>query len=315
VRDIIETSKRLGRTVMICHGMRYSPFYEKIKDLIDSGEIGRVMSIAASEYVSYDHMAGAFVRGKWGHTDDACPMISAKCCHDLDVIVWFMTGIRPVRVSSFGSLMHFREENAPPGSGTRCTVDCEIEKDCPYSARTLYLSRVDPKLLEQVGPDGEIDDATVAHNLEALDTYSPYGKCVWRCDNNVVDHQNVIIEFENGATANLNMIGNAARAERDIHIVGTEGELQGELRGGWLKLRKFRPDHFEHRYTEHTFDIPYGPDNHGGNDERLIEDFIACMLGEPTSKARTRVEDSLLGHQVSFAAEESRVEGRVVTLA
>ena len=314
VRAIIEASRRLGRTVMICHGIRYSPFYYKIKQLLDGGRIGRVMSIAASEYVGYDHMAGAFVRGNWRNTDVAAPMILAKCCHDLDMIVWLMEGIRPARVSSLGSLMHFREENAPPGSGTRCMNDCEIEPDCDYSAHTLYMGRVDPELKKRAGPTGEIDDATVAENLRSLRTDSLYGRCVWRCDNNVVDHQVVTIEFENGALGTLHMIGNAARATRDIHIVGTEGELMGDLKEGLLRLRKFRPNDFHRRYTEQIFDIPFGPDNHGGNDERLIADFVALMLGEPTSKARTRVEDSLTGHQVTFAAEQARLARRTIEL-
>ncbi len=314
VRDIIETSRRLDRKVMVCHGLRYSPFYYKIKELIAEGRIGRVMSIAAAEYVSYDHMAGAFVRGKWRRMRDAMPMILAKCCHDTDLIVWLMEGIRPARVASFGSLMHFHPRQAPAGSSDRCLNDCKIESSCEYSARTLYFSRIAPAMRQQTGAAAEIDDATIATELEALRTTSPYGRCVWRCDNDVVDHQSVLIEFEDGATATLNMIGNAARATRDIHVVGTRGEIMGDLKEGLLHVRKPMPADFERRYSEETFNIPYGKDNHGGNDERIIEDFVALMLGEPTSKARTRVEDSLLGHQIGFAAEESRLRRQIVEL-
>lgn len=308
VRRMIETSLQLKRRVMICHEMRYSPFYSKVKQLVADDQVGRVMSIAASEYVAYDHMAGAFVRGKWRNTQTAAPMIVAKCCHDMDMIVWLMEGIRPLRVASFGSLMHFHAEHAPPGSSDRCANDCEVERNCSYSAISLNLRRVSPELARQAGPIGEVDDATVVQDHEALRGDSPYGRCVWQCDNNVVDHQMVIIEFEGGATCSLNMIGNAARPTRDIHIVGTEGEIQGDLREGKLHLRKFNPYSMDQRFTQQTFDIPLGPDPHGGSDQLLMEDFVAMMLNEPTSKARTRLEDSLLGHQIAFAAERARVE-------
>ena len=314
VRELIGSAVELGRTIMICHGMRYQPFYERVKEVIDEGRIGRIMSVAASEYVAYDHAAGAYVRGKWRNTAVAAPMILAKCCHDLDMIVWLMSGVRPRRVASFGSLMHFRPKQAPPGSALRCADGCEIERSCAYSAVTLNLRRVSPELARDAGPAGQVDDATVAQDLEALRRDSPYGRCVWHCDNDVVDHQTVIIEFENGATATLNMIGNAARATRDIHVIGTEGELQGDLKEGLLHVRRFNPYDLNRTFTQETIDVPHGPDNHGGADELLFADFVALMLGEPTSKARTRIEDSLTGHLLGFAAERARVEGRVVDL-
>lgn len=312
VREIIETSRALGRTVMICHEARYAPFYQKIKELIDAERIGKLISLRANENVSFDHMAAAFVRGKWRRTDESNPMILAKCCHDLDLIVWLFSGIAPKRVASFGSLMHFRPENAPPGSSERCMVGCKIEPTCPYSAKTLHLRRISPEAAKAADPTGFIDDATIARDHEALRTDSPYGRCVWHCDNDVVDHQNVIIEFENGATATFNMFTNAPRKTRDIHVVGTLGEIEGDLIRGVVIVRNFRPEVLGQSYTQEEIDT--GENTHAVNDPRLFDDFIAVIKAEPTSKAYTRIEDSLLGHQVAFAAERARLEGRVVEL-
>ncbi len=312
VRDIIDTARRLGRTIMICHGMRYAPFYLKVKELIDAGRIGRVMTIAASEFVGYDHYAGAYVRGKWRNTDVAMNMLMAKCCHDLDMIVWLMSGIAPRRVSSFGSLMHFRADQAPPGSAARCLVDCRVEPECSYSVKSLYMRQV--RAEREQGNEAKFDDAAVAGTLEELRT-GDYGRCVWQTDNNVVDHQMVLMEFEDGALATLNMSANSARATRDIHIIGTRGEIVGDLNAGELRLRLFNPHDMKQRFTEEVFSMPLQKGrSHGGHDYHMVKDFVALMRGEPTSIGRTRVEDSLLGHCVGFAAEEARLTGRVVEL-
>ena len=314
VREIIETAQSLNRTVMVCHCLRYVPFYLKIKELLDSGRIGRIMSLNANECVSYDHMAGAFVRGKWHNTAESNPMILAKCCHDLDLIVWLMSGVAPRRVSSFGSLMHFRPESAPPGSGTRCLLDCKIERSCPYSAGTLNLRRISPEAAKAADPTGFIDDAAVLQDIEALKTTSPWGRCVWHCDNDVVDHQNVLIEFENQATASFDMFTNAARKAREMHIIGTLGQVQGELHDGIITVRNFKPEVMGRSYSEEKIDVGGAYKMHSIADPLLLDDFISVMKGEPTGRAYTRIQDSLLGHQVAFAAEESRLAGKVVEM-
>ena len=314
VREIIETSRALGRTVMICHEARYAPFYQKIKELIDAGAIGKLISLRANENVSFDHMAAAFVRGKWRRTDESNPMILAKCCHDLDLIVWLFSGIAPKRVASFGSLMYFRSENAPVGAGQRCLVDCKIERTCPYSAATLNLRRISPEAAKAADPTGFIDDTAVLQDLQALKTTSPWGRCVWHCDNDVVDHQNVVVEFENSATATFDMFTNAARKARNIHIVGTLGEIQGELHDGVVTLRNFKPEILGRSYSEEKIDTGRAYNMHAVIDPLLLDDFISVIKGEPTGRAHTRIEDSLLGHQVVFASETARLEARVVTL-
>lgn len=312
VRSLINAAKKRGRTVMICHVLRYAPFYATIKEMIAAGRIGEIVSVHTAENVSYHHMAVGYVRGRWRQTATSNPMLLAKCCHDTDIIAWLFSGVPAVRVASFGSLKQFRPENAPAGSGKRCLVDCKIEATCPYSARANYITQGlwsfyawEP--IEHLGGG----NATEEQKLESLRTDNPFGRCVWHCDNDVVDHQSVIVEFANGCTASHDMFGATSRPTRTIHIIGTEGEIEGDMEAGKLLVRK---PHTErgHEYSEEPLEINVKGDGHGGGDSRLIEDFVRVLRGEEASRGVTRIEDSLTGHLIAFAADRAMNEHTVV---
>ena len=320
VRELIEAARKHRRTVMICHVLRYAPFYQTIKRLIDEDEIGSIVSIHSSEHVSYHHMALAYVRGKWNDHTRTTPMILAKCCHDLDIIAWLLSGVPAVRVASFGSLSQFRPENAPDGSAERCLDGCQIEAECPYSARGNYIAA---RLWDTyVWGDLNLDNLTDEQKLESLRTSNPYGRCVWHCDNNVVDHQSVIVEVDNGVLASHDMFCATARPTRRIHIVGTKGEIEGDFEDGIVTSRRpFITETeaiTEHHYRVRTIDVNIRGDSgtagHGGGDARLIEDFVGLVSGAPVSKGVTLIEDSLTGHLIGFAAERARLEHRVIDL-
>jgi hypothetical protein len=197
---VVET----GKTVMICHVLRYAPFYAEVRRRVSIGEIGDIISLQTVENVSYHHTVTSHVRGKWRRKGEHnITSLMAKCCHDTDLISWMKTGIAPTRVSSFGSLMYFRPENAPAGSGTRCMTDCSIESTCPYSAYKNYI--LQDFWGDYVWDCIESKNPTRESKIESLRTINPYGKCVWHCDNDVVDHQTVIVEFEDGSTASHNL--------------------------------------------------------------------------------------------------------------
>src|SRR5690606_11589687 len=138
-------------------------------------------------------------------------MLLAKCSHDLDLLVWMMGGVAPRAVASLGGRMFFREDKAPAGAGTLCLLDCPIEESCLYSARKLYLDH--PKRWRTYVWESieHIADPTPEQKIESLRTDNPFARCVWKCDNDMVDHQSVLIEFENGTTATHNMIGGSAK--------------------------------------------------------------------------------------------------------
>ncbi|HRU05114.1 MAG TPA: Gfo/Idh/MocA family oxidoreductase, partial [Candidatus Brocadiia bacterium] len=184
---LARAARRLGRKVMVCHVLRYAPFYAAIKAKVLAGEIGELMNIQTTEHVSYHHMATGFVRGKWNRRDRChSTMLMAKCCHDLDLIAWMMSGTPVKAVASFGGRMFFRPKKAPKGAGTRCLVDCPIESTCEYSARKMYIDhpvRWGAYVWAELEHLGE---TTLEQKIESLKGANPHGRCVWKCDNDVV---------------------------------------------------------------------------------------------------------------------------------
>ncbi|MGM1046806.1 MAG: Gfo/Idh/MocA family protein [Bacillota bacterium] len=279
------------RLLTICHVLRYTPFWSTIKRVIQQGTIGEIASIQLNENVGYWHIAHSFVRGNWNNSDKASPMILAKSCHDMDVLSWLMD--RPcTQVSSFGSLMHFREEQAPEGSTDRC-MDCKVESTCPYSAPRFYLSN------EYKGWAGhftqELTKANIIQGLHETD----YGRCVYRSDNNVVDHQVVNMEFEGGATAMFSMCGFTYEQERRIQIMGTRGELRGEEG----KITVF--DFLTGQKTE--ISIPSQSSGHGGGDSGIVASFLNEVRNYNGQESLTSASASVRSHLIAFAAEKSRL--------
>ena len=321
VKRLDEAVKRTGRKMMICHVLRYAPFYTEMKKRCLNGEIGDIINIQSAEHISYHHMASCFVRGKWNRKD-VCGSSSlmAKCCHDLDLLTWFKSGIEPKKVSSFGGQHYFCKENAPENSGQYCLLDCPIEKDCLYSARKHYLDH--PKRWSfYVWADLEhIENPTMEQREEYLkDKSSPYSQCVWKLDNNVADRQAVMIEFADGSTVTHNMVGGTSRPMRKMHIIGTKGELHGIMDDNKYVIRHIDPRP-GHEYKEVEYDLNDEGDTtgafggHGGGDLRLSADFVAALEGETPSISCTTLADSLNGHLIGFAADQAMEENKVVEL-
>ncbi len=287
------------------HVMRYTNYTQKLKQLLDAGLIGEIVSVQLVEPVGYWHQAHSFVRGNWRNSVQSSPMLLQKSCHDLDWLRYIM-GRRCVQVSSFGSLMHFRKEAKPAqaGGALRC-VECAYEPHCPYSARRLYLG-----LLEKGKTGWPLDvittNPTYADVMAALQD-GPYGRCVYECDNDVVDHQVVNLLYDNGATASFTMIGTSQMRDRQVAIYGT----LGELRGNGEKIVHY--DFLSEKTEEIT---PPAPDTrmggHNGGDYTLIERFVAAVANRDPGRILSGPAESLETHLTVFAAEQARHEGRVV---
>lgn len=315
-----KVAQETGRKVMICHVLRYAPFYAAIKERLLSGEIGDIINIQCTEHVSYHHLAVSFVRGKWGNEEKCgAPMLLAKCCHDMDLIMWLMSGIAPRRVCSFGSDFQFDPAKKPEGAGKRCLVDCKIEADCPYSARKHYIDHPDRWAFYVWDCLEHLASPTIEDKVRSLKTDNIHGRCMWDCEHTVVDHQSVLIDFSNGSTATLNMIGGASKPERNIHIIGTRGEIKGVFDDSVFVVRKL-DNASEQGWTEETVDLKIGGDksgmtgSHGGGDLRLVEDFVRVLQGQAPSISCTTINDSINGHLAVFRAERSRKTGQVVSM-
>jgi len=311
--------RKHGNKVIIGHVLRYTPFYSAIRREVLAGVIGDIVNVQAAEHVSYHHMAVGYVRGKWNR-HDVChsTMLMAKSCHDLDIIAWMKSGVAPVKVSSVGGNYQFREDKAPPEAGTRCLVDCPIEADCLYSAKKHYVDFPERWKFNVWRSIEHIENPTIEDKISSLKGDNPFGRCVWKCDNNVVDHQSVAIEFADGCSATLNMVGGSAKPARHLHLIGTRGEIQGVFEDSHYVVRQIDPRP-GHEYSERLVDLNVGGDmsgaegGHGGGDQRLISDFIQLLRGGSPSISLTELDDSLAGHMIGFAADRSREEGNVVT--
>ena len=319
MEKLVAAAQKKQAKVAICHVLRYTPFYATIRQHVADGAIGEVLSVQAVEHVSYHHMAVGFIRGKWSQKDHChSPMLMAKSCHDLDMISWMKSGVQPTRISSFGSNFQFRPEKAPENSGTRCIVDCPIEATCLYSARKHYIDHPQRWSFYVWDSLEHIEAPSMDDKLESLKT-SPYGQCVWKTDMDVVDHQSVVIEFADGCTATLNMIGGTAKPSRSIHLVGTKGEIQGTMEDSTFVLRHIDPRP-GCEYSEEIIDVNVQGDmtgaqgGHGGGDMRLVEDFIKVLNGAAPSISSTPITDSINGHRIGFIADRAMQMGQTITL-
>lgn len=301
-RAIVAAAKKTGRTLVVCHVLRYTPFYMTLKSLIDQGRIGEVTTINQIENVGYWHQAHSFVRGNWRTVRETSPMILQKSCHDMDIILWLM-GKDCLRVQSFGSLRHFSADNAPEGAPERCLDGCPHANSCPYYAPALYLD------MNRTGWPVDVitTDMSVEGRRRALEE-GPYGRCVYRCDNDVVDRQVVNLEFDGGAVATFTMTGLSADFCRQLKIFGTKGQIEANMGTKEIVLHCFGGE-------KEVIPVDMGMEasGHGGGDYGIMSDFIRvlCDGGE----SRTGAEVSLQSHLICFAAEKSRTEHIVVELS
>lgn len=298
--ELGEISKRVNSVFMICHVLRYTPFFSEIKKIIAEGGIGQVLSIQHNENIGYYHFAHSFVRGNWRNSKETSPLILQKSCHDMDIMLW-LAGSKCKQLSSFGSLSFFKEENAYKNAGTRCLTDCGIVEECPYAAQKLYFDNIGRWPTSVIT---EIQDK--AHVVEALEK-GPYGRCVFHCDNDVVDHQVTILEFENGVNATFNLSAFTNEVNRTIKVMGTKGVIRGNHIKNELEIQLFDKNE---KLVVTPKQVAGG---HGGGDTGIMEDFINLNLNRK-GMALTSAQLSVQSHVMAFAAEKSRLEKVVVDI-
>ena len=299
---VAAAARRLGRRVVVCHVLRYTPFYSEVKRILDSGELGRLISLNALEGVQPWHQAHSFVRGHWSVAAKSSPMILAKSCHDMDILAW-LVGAPHTQLSSHGSLTHFTAANAPVGAPARCTDGCPVADTCRYNA-ALYCKPEGRRWLGMVH-----DRAKEATDTEILDWLrtSPLGRCVYRCDNDVVDHQVLAARFANDVTATFTMT--AFDEGRHLELFGTEGWLRG---GSFIK-KQLGCDLVVQRHgwgqepRRITLEEPkHGYAGHGGGDWGLMSTLHEDLTRANPADMRTSLETSLQSHRMAFEAEKKR---------
>ncbi len=298
-RDILALAKKNDRIVAVCHVLRYAPYFIKLKEIMQNGSIGEIISIQHLEPVHHVHMSHSYVRGNWHNSKETTPIILAKSCHDLDILKW-MLDRHCKNISAFGDLKWFRKENAPEGSTDRCVDGCKIETECPYSAKRVYyekrswLHHFD--LPEDKSKHGEAI-------MEYLKT-SNYGKCVYKMDNDQPDHYITNLLFENNITASFSMEAFTSYEGRRTRVMGSMGDITGDMNS--FTHTDFRTG----KVTEWKQDS----DTHGGGDWRLVADWIQAVSQHNPSLLTSTIDASIESHVMGFAAEKSRKENKVVVV-
>jgi predicted dehydrogenase len=354
--EIVKTAKDTKRQLQICHVLRYTKFFRTIYDAIQSGKLGQIITYTHRENVAHFHMAHSYVRGNWRNLAESSPMILAKCCHDLDIIYWF-AGAQCDKLASFGKLAFFKKDHAPPESTDRCCT-CPLKDTCEFSAYSIYAGKPlinaaasSPKLgmlhhlakiqknypgfvkflakfiapIRRIVPWKEWPTTIITTDLseagirKAIEE-GPYGRCVWKCDNDVVDHQMVTMNFKNGITANLTMHGHSPFEGRQLRIDGTKGVI----------IANFMLDDTSIEFIEHgtmkrelLHKETASPEGHGGGDLGLVKSFIEFMQKVRAAETQgktieiqglTGAEESLESHLMAFLSETARLDQKVHSL-
>ena len=282
------------RLVLTGYVLRYAPFYQRLRDVIASGCIGELTSVHHLAAISYGKASHAYCRGNWSVESKGTGMLVNKCTHDFDLIEWWTKGKKIRKISSFGSLFHWRPENKPEGAADRC-MDCpaDVRKKCAFDAYKIYYDRTDLRY-----HFADESDEAILNMIEK----SPYGRCVYACGNDSVDHQTVLMEYEGGLTIILEMESYSQQRTRITHFYGTKGEIIADEHK--IEILPF--------LGESTTIIPQQNGHHGGGDREIMTEFVR-MVREAKPEDYTKIlEAALESHRIAFLAEESRYSGKTI---
>lgn len=286
--EIAEAARHRGVKVGVCYVLRFMSLYRKVKELLESGAIGRVTGVSHQEFVGIDRMLHTFVRGYWNRAETTAPSFVSKCCHDVDMLLW-TTGAKIKDVQSAGSLAWYRPENVPPGSTERC-IDCPVERDCSYSAVDMYLRR-GVWTRNFTVPEGK----TLTEVLEEQMRTGRFGRCAFRCDNDVADRQLVTLTAADGILLTIEMNALTRREGRETVFAGTRGEMV--VAGQVIEVRDRTGSLIQVQDFSQEASLPY----HANADLLLVEDFIKAVAAPDRLPAVT-LEDSLESHRICFLA-------------
>ncbi|MFC3559776.1 Gfo/Idh/MocA family protein [Pedobacter jamesrossensis] len=306
-RNILALAKKTGRIVAVCHVLRYAPYFVKMKELIEKGAIGEVISIQHFEPIEHTHMAHSYVRGNWHNSKQTTPIILAKSCHDLDIMKWVINK-KAERIVAIGDLKWFKSANAPEGSTDRCTSGCKVERSCPYSAIKEYAERGSRISVLDIPEDLSNKKEAIIEKLKTSD----YGRCVYRMDNDQPDHYITSIQFSDQVTASFSMEAFTAYHDRRTRIMGSMGDMVGDMTE--LVLHDFKTRK-ETKFIPKSEDVEgYKNSGHGGGDWMLVRDFVQAVAKQDATLLTSTIDESIESHLMGFMAEKSRKTGKVMNV-
>ncbi|WP_082864149.1 Gfo/Idh/MocA family protein [Polaribacter atrinae] len=306
-RDILELQKKNGNIVAVCHVLRYAPYFINLKQLMDSGALGEIISIQHLEPIEHIHMAHSYVRGNWHNSKKTTPIILAKSCHDLDILRWLI-GKKCETISAFGGLKWFKSENAPEGSTARCADGCAVESTCPYSALKIYHRDRQRNYVFSLPEDKSKQGDFILEQLAKTN----YGRCVYKMGNDQPDHYVTSMEFEDGVTVNFSMEAFTSYHGRRTRVMGSLGDVVGDM------------DEFTHtdfltgkqtKWDVAVEDVEhYENSGHGGGDWSLVTDWVKAVKTKDPNVLSSTIDTSIESHLMGFNAEKSRLEKKTITM-
>ncbi len=302
--EIEMLARKLNRKVVVCHVLRYTPFFGAIKNILNNGKLGRIVTIQHNENIGNFHMAHSFVRGNWRSSTESSPIIMQKSCHDMDILYWLVDS-ECEKISSFGALTYFTEKNAPQGSTAYC-CNCTVRDTCRFDAEKMYLP------VAGGWPASVVSHEQSEQSIKTALQTSPFGRCVYRCDNDVCDHQTSIIEFKNGVTATFNLSGFTNKMCRTLKIMCENGELRCDDGRNKIEITYFSSSPLDQNISEIvTPEITNGA--HGGGDFGLMKEFLQQLTQDNGQESvRSSITHSVESHIMAYCAEQSRLENTVI---
>ncbi|MGL1892884.1 MAG: Gfo/Idh/MocA family oxidoreductase [Spirochaetaceae bacterium] len=298
--DLLSNAKKYNVSVIVAHVLRYTPFFSTIKKILDNGTIGNLKGIQHNENIGYIHYSHSYVRGNWSKENESSPVILSKSSHDMDILL-YLAGDDCSRLSSFGSRGVFQSKNRPEGAPSRCLSGCKHRTTCSYYAPKIYLEELNtwPANILTV-------DQTFNGIITALKE-GPYGRCVYDCDNDVMEHQTMNIEFKNGVQAVFTLSAFTNETSRTIKLVGEKGEIRGAMEKNTIEIHNFETKQVTTIKTENP------TTGHSGGDEGIVKDLI-MHLENKEHKLPSPLELSIQSHLMALAAEESRLNGVLINM-
>ncbi|WP_340203584.1 Gfo/Idh/MocA family protein [Ascidiimonas sp. W6] len=302
-REILALAEKKQCIVGVCHVLRYAPYFQKLKEIVDSKLIGDLVSIQHMESIEHAHMAHSYVRGNWHNSKESSPIILGKSCHDLDIMRW-LVGSPCSEVAAFGNRKWFRKENAPEGSTNRCTDGCPVESECPYSALKIYQRDKKHNYVFDFPDDESKRDEYLIEQLQTTD----YGRCVYRMDNDQPDHYVASLKFENDVTAAFSMEAFTSYHGRRTRLMGTMGDIVGDMET--FEHTDFRTGKTT-KWEQGESEFDYHDHGHGGGDWRLVQNWVQAVSNHDASLLTSTIKASIESHIIGFKAEKSRLGGKI----
>lgn len=292
-------NKDSNKILMSCNTLKNHEFFKVLKKEIYNNELGELISVEYSSNIGYSNFAHSYVRGNWRNHSDTSPLILNNASQDISILV-DLIGSKCRKISSFGSLKHINKSNFKSYMSENCFT-CKIEQKCPYSCKKIYLEN------ETYLKDAVHINPTKS-NLQKILTDGPYGRCIYMCDNNVVDNMVNIIEFENKVIANLNINAFTNDFDKKIRLLFSHGEIEGSILNKNIKIKNFTDKEYKNIKLENQ-------SNHYNEDFEFINIFINNIRGKNKSNLKIDINEELESHIVAFAAEYSRISDEVIYIS